>query len=88
MQDKTIFYLKLMRLLVAIGMILSIPIYLWMSPYVVLPSHESVMTLLLGLFTFLLGLEYKIKGKSMSLAYFMMLFAITMLIMVFLGWSL
>lgn len=85
MQKRSIFYLKLMRLMLSILMAISIPVYYYFRQYYTLPDHEYTLTFLFGIFVFLLGLQYKLEKKTLTVAYFMMLFSIMMCIMSMLG---
>lgn len=85
MNEKTVYNLKLARLIIASLMIVTIIVYWTLSPYYELPKEDLVITLWVSLFVFLLGLQYKIEEKNKSLPYFLMLFSIMMIIMSIVG---
>jgi hypothetical protein len=85
MKTNIISYLKWLRLLIAIIMLIFIPV----STYFKLLEYEIyetlIMTGLLSFFVFLIGLQYHFEKKQKNLAYFLMIFSIMMLISVYLG---
>lgn len=82
---KIIDMLKVMRLIAAIGMILSLIVYGILKNYYTLISLDLIMVGWISLFVFLLGLQYHFEKKLGKVALFLMMFAVVMFIMTIVG---
>lgn len=81
MHQNNILMLKVMRLVIAILMVISIPLYMYLENYYTLPGQELIMSSFVSVFVFVLGLQYYIEEKMPSVTRFLMLFSLIMLVM-------
>lgn len=77
--------LKYLRLLLAISIYLVIGVYYFYADYYNLPDQTLMITIIISLFVFLLGLQYHLEKRPGMLNIFLMLFSVIMLIMSIIG---
>lgn len=82
---KQITLLKIMRLILSILIFVVLGVYYFYEKYLVLPKQELIITIIISIFVFLIGLQNKLEKKSATQAYFLMLFSVVMLIMSIIG---
>lgn len=87
MNLKLISTLKWARLVISILMASTLPIYMIYQDQFKLPDHAQLLTLLFGVFVFVLGLQYYFEKKNRMLSYFFMLFGVMMVIVAMLTLS-
>jgi hypothetical protein len=85
---RTVYILKVSRLIVSIMIIITIVFYQLAGNIYVLPSQELVMTLFFSVFVFILGIQYHLEKKQGRMGLFLMLFSIMMAIMTVIGFVL
>lgn len=88
MNKKTIYNIKVIRLIIAILIIFTIVVY-YISDnvfgYYKFPDENLIMATWVSLFVLLIGVQYKLENKNKHLSNFLLLFSIMMLIANILG---
>lgn len=85
MKNNWIDYLKWVRLLIGVLMVLFTPYYLYMKQINIILPGELIMTGMFSFFVFFLGLDYYFRKEDKKMSYFLMIFSIMMLMSVILG---